>query len=279
MFQRYFFVLLQSKTRKMLRFLSFGSGSSGNCYYLYTENFGLLIDIGISMRRLKKYFTDYGLHMSDVKAVIVTHDHADHVKSVGQFSALHDVPVYATALVHEGIATNYCVRKKIPQQQVKTFVKGDSFDLGPFQISTFDVPHDSKENVGFQITFGGKVFCLMTDIGHFTEEMQRYVGGAEYLVVEANHDEDMLRRGPYPPHLKERVAGDRGHLSNSRCAEVLVHCASPALKHVWLCHLSEENNHPELARKTIELALNKHNGIVIDVLKRCSPSGDCILCP
>ena len=148
------------------------------------------------MRRLKKYFTDYGLHMSDVKAVIVTHDHADHVKSVGQFSALHDVPVYATALVHEGIATNYCVRKKIPQQQVKTFVKGDSFDLGPFQISTFDVPHDSKENVGFQISFGGKVFCLMTDIGHFTEEMQRYVGRAEYLVVEANHDEDMLRRGP-----------------------------------------------------------------------------------
>ena len=279
MFQSYFFVFLQPKTEKMLRFLSFGSGSSGNCYYLYTENFGLLIDVGITMRRLKKYFTDYGLHLHDVKAIIVTHDHADHVKSVGQFCAIYDVPVYATALVHEGIATNYCVRKKIPSRLVKTFAKGDSFDLGEFHISTFDVPHDSKENVGYQIEYNDKVFCLMTDIGHFTEEMKRYAGRAEYLVVEANHDEEMLRRGPYPPHLKHRVSGDMGHLSNSQCADVLVCCASPQLKHVWLCHLSEENNHPELARKTIELALKDRGDIAIDVLKRCAPSGDCTICP
>ena len=123
----------------MLRFLSFGSGSSGNCYYLYTENFGLLIDIGISMRRLKKYFTDYGLHMSDVKAVIVTHDHADHVKSVGQFSALHDVPVYATALVHEGIAPTIACARRYLSNRSRHLSRATASTSVPFrsQHSTF----------------------------------------------------------------------------------------------------------------------------------------------
>lgn len=266
----------------MLNFISFGSGSCGNCYYIYTENGGILIDIGVGIRKLKKYFIDYGLNVRSVKSVLVTHDHADHIKSVGGFSNAYNVPVYATELVHEGIRRNYCVRKKIEGCNAKTIRKGEEFSLAEFTISPFYVPHDSFDNVGFKITYADTVFCLMTDIGHVTDEMAKAISEADYLVIEANHDEEMLSSGPYPEHLKKRVAGDKGHLSNRLCAQSLLENASPRLKHVWLCHLSEENNHPELARKTVAAELAKlaaRNGaeVQLDVLKRTTPSGVYIL--
>lgn len=261
----------------MLRFISFGSGSCGNCYYLYTDDYGLLIDLGISVRRLKKYFTDYGLKMTDVKAVLVTHDHADHVKSVGSFCNAFDVPAYATAVVHEGIRRNYVVRKKINPSNARTITKNETFTLGDMNITAFTVPHDSMDNVGYRIQACGTTFCLITDAGHITEEMAGFIGEADYLVLEANHDEEMLQSGPYPPHLKSRVSSQRGHLSNLQCADALVSYASDKLKHVWLCHLSQENNHPELARKTVKQALldaERFDGalVTLDVLRRNLPS-------
>jgi phosphoribosyl 1,2-cyclic phosphodiesterase len=262
----------------MLEFISFGSGSSGNCYLLRTQTEGLLIDAGVGMRTLKKYFRDFGINLSDIQYVLVTHDHADHVKSVGSISNDLHVPVYATADVFRGIEHNYCVRRKVNGASQHIITAGASFRLGPFRVKSFTVPHDSNDNVGYRITCGNTVFCLMTDVGHVTEEMKTYIGEADYLVLEANHDEEMLRGGPYSDYLKVRVGGDNGHLSNRDCALALADYASPRLKHVWLCHLSEENNHPELARKTVEMILRSH-GIVagkdfqLDVLKRKTPSG------
>lgn len=261
----------------MLRFISFGSGSCGNCYYIYDEEFGILIDAGIGARRLKKYFADYGLSLSRIRYMLVTHDHADHVKAVGSISNSYNIPVYATEKVHEGIRKNYCVRKKIEACNVRMINKDGTLRLGNFNISFFNVPHDSMENIGFRIEHCGHLFCLMTDIGHITEEMERVVSEAEYLVIEANHDEEMLLTGPYPEHLKKRVRGDYGHLSNKQCGQTLRKNASSRLNHVWLCHISQENNHPELARKTVELELNgseKLNGkeITVEVLKRNTPS-------
>ena len=262
----------------MLKFISFGSGSSGNCYFLYTENDGLLIDSGVGVRSLKKRFIEYGVSLSLVHHILVTHDHADHVKAVGKISDDLKVPVYATRAVHEGINRNYCVGKKINQANVKYIEKGTPFQVGDFHVMPFGVPHDSSDNVGYRIECEGVVFCMMTDIGHVTDEMKRYIGEANFLVLEANHDVEMLNNGPYPPFLKERIAGANGHLSNKGCAEALAENATEALKHVWLCHLSEENNHPELARKTIESILNSYGIIVgkefeVDVLKRRIPSG------
>ncbi len=262
----------------MLNFLSFGSGSSGNCYYLFTEQDGLIIDIGIGLRQLKKYFQDYGLDMGGVKHVLVTHDHADHVKSVGTFSQEHHLPVYATEMVHKGIDLNECVHKKIMPIDRHIVEKGRTFQLGDFTITAFEVPHDSHDNVGYCIDAEGVRFCLMTDVGHVTEEMKGYIGSADYLVIEANHDKEMLRNGNYPQFLKERVASDSGHLSNVDCATAIAENATPKLKQVWLCHLSHDNNHPELARKTVEMTLNSY-GIVpgkdflLEVLKRKSPTG------
>ena len=261
----------------MLNFISFGSGSSGNCYLLYTENGGLLIDLGIGLRLLKKYMREHGLPFSMIKHILVTHDHADHVKSVGKFSEDNDIPVYATADVHIGIRNNYCVRIKVAPQQAMVIEKDVPFDLGDFHITPFQVPHDSMDNVGYRIECGGIVFCIMTDIGHFTDGMKRIIRDANYLVIEANYGVEMLKTSPYPEFLKTRIMGPEGHMSNEECGAVLAENATECLRHVWLCHLSEENNHPELARKTVEQILRSYGLVAgkdfaLDVLKRKTPS-------
>ena len=271
------FVYLYFCTQKykiMLRFISFGSGSSGNCYYICNERHGILIDAGRGIRKLKKYFIDYGLSFSDVKYMLVTHDHADHVKAVGIVSNTYGLPVYATSKVHDGIRKNYCVHKKIDPVNVRTVVPGTETVLGDFNILPFHVPHDSLDNVGYMIGCGAKTFCLMTDIGCITDEMAAKIGEADYLVIEANYDEEMLWAGPYPEYLKHRVSGGNGHLSNRLCAKAITDNASRKLCHVWLCHLSQENNHPELARKTIETEMSKYglSDVKIDVLRRNLPS-------
>ncbi|MCH4147265.1 MAG: MBL fold metallo-hydrolase [Prevotella sp.] len=261
----------------MLKFISFGSGSSGNCYYLFTESGGVLIDTGIGVRALKKYFHNYGLQLPDIKDIIITHDHADHVKSVGSLSRDLHLPVYATAKVHQGIERNYCVRCKIVPERKKIIEKNVSFELGGLKITPFNVPHDSLDCVGYKVEYGDITFCLMTDVGYVTDEMKEIIGEANYLVLEANHDDEMLMQGPYPQHLKSRIMSNTGHLSNSDCGKALAENATQKLKHVWLCHLSEENNHPELARKTVEQVLRGY-GIVagadfkLEVLKRKVPS-------
>jgi len=262
----------------MLNFISFGSGSSGNCYYLYTETESLLIDAGIGIRTLKKYFRDYGLSLSDIQNVLITHDHADHVKSVGSLSRDYGLPIYATHRVHVGIEKNYCVRCKVSPERLKLVEADNTFSLGEFLITPFHIPHDSFDNVGYRIVHNDVVFCLMTDVGTVTDEIKPFIGNANYLVIEANHDVEMLSNGPYPQHLKSRILGNTGHLSNKDCATALAENATERLKHVWLCHLSEENNHPELARKTVEQVLRSY-GIVpgkdfeLEVLKRKSPTG------
>lgn len=261
----------------MLKFISFGSGSSGNCYCLYTEMDALLIDVGVGIRILKRHFQNYGLTLGKIQHILITHDHADHVKSVGSVSGDYHLPVYSTRKVHDGIERNYCVKTKILPKYIHVIEKGVSFTLGDFQITPFGIPHDSSDNVGYAIQVGGLLFCLMTDIGHLTEEMMGYIEKANYLVIEANHDREMLLRGPYPQYLKDRILGPNGHLSNEECGKALAEHATEQLRHVWLCHLSEENNHPELARKTVEQILRDY-GIVagkdflLDVLKRKTPS-------
>ena len=261
----------------MLKFISFGSGSSGNCYYLGTATDGLLVDIGVGLRTLKKYARDYGISLNSVQRILITHDHADHIKSVGAFSHDYNVPVYATEKVHAGIEINYCVQRKL-LKELKLFLEPrTTVRLGDFLVTPFLVPHDANENVGYKIEVEGVVFVIITDAGSVTEEMKGFIGEANYLVIEANHDVEMLQDGPYPQYLKERIISPNGHLSNKECGQVLAENMTERLKHVWLCHLSEENNHPELARKTVDAILRSYGiipgkDIQLEVLKRKMPS-------
>lgn len=261
----------------MLKFISLGSGSSGNSYFLFTESEGLLIDCGIGVRTFKKYFREYGLLLSNITDIIITHDHADHIKSVGSLSNDLNVPVYTSLKVHKGIENNYCIKHKIRPDLIRVIEIGVPFSINNFKITPFEVPHDSSENIGYKIQYHDIVFCIMTDIGHITDVMKTYISEANYLIIESNHDKEMLQNGPYPEHLKARIAGPSGHLNNYECGVALAENVNSQLKQVWLCHLSDENNHPTLAKKTVELVLRNYGIIAgidfkLDILKRKIPS-------
>ena len=262
----------------MLKLISFGSGSSGNCYFLATATDALLIDIGVGLRSLKKDCKNYGVSLSQVHHVLITHDHADHIKSVGSFSADYSVPIYATREVHVGINKNYCITKKVAPERAMILTKGETTQIGDFRVTPFGVPHDSSDNVGYFIEAGGTNLCLITDAGNVTDEMKQYITRARHLIIEANHDEEMVMNGPYPKFLKDRILSPTGHLSNRSCGQAVAENMCEDLQHVWLCHLSEENNHPELARKTVESVLRSYGIAVgidlqLEVLKRNTPTG------
>jgi len=262
----------------MIEFLCLGSGSSGNCYFLKTENNGILIDAGIHTRNIKKVLKEYGYSFDQIDAVFITHDHADHIKAVGYLANDLEKPIYATELVHLGINRNYCVTSKLTPEHQRIIHKGETNEIGDFRITPFEVSHDSSDCVGYKIQIDDITFCLITDCGEITPSVEEAISEANYLVLEANHEEAMLMSGPYPAYLKGRIKSSKGHLSNRQCANALASYATSKLRYVWLCHLSEENNHPELAKKTVDQVLRSF-GIIpgvdfkLEVLKRKVPSG------
>lgn len=259
-----------------IKFISLASGSSGNCYFLGTDRYGILVDAGIGIRTIKKTLKELGIGLDIIRAVFITHDHADHIKAVGHLGEKFGIPVYSTPEVHAGIDKSYCMTEKL-STCVHYLHKGETMELEDFAITAFEVPHDGTDNVGYCMNIDGKIFSFLTDLGHITPTAAEYICKANYLVLEANYDEEMLKMGPYPQYLKERIAGPNGHMSNRETADFLAENINESLKYIWLCHLSKDNNHPELAYKTVELSL-RNKGIIVgkDVqviaLKRNTPS-------
>jgi phosphoribosyl 1,2-cyclic phosphodiesterase len=259
-----------------LCFFSLASGSSGNCYYLGTSSFGILIDAGISVRQIKKILKERETGFEKIRAILVTHDHADHIKSVGYLGETLHIPVYATESVHAGIRRSRYVEEVLTRSR-RVIEKEATFRICDFGITAFEVPHDSSDNVGYSIEYGNRTFVVVTDVGHITDTVTKYARKANHLVLEANYDEEMLQSGSYPEFLKERVSGRSGHLSNRDAAEFLALNYTPGLKDVWLCHLSRDNNHPELACKTVDMRLFREGirvgkDLSLTALKRMSPS-------
>lgn len=236
-------------------FISFGSGSCGNCYYLSTPTDAILIDAGVGIRKLGKAFNDYGVNRNHIRAILLTHDHSDHVKHAAKLSAQLSVPVYAIPEVHTGILNNRFIAKKIDESHRCNITIGSPLQIGDFTITAFPVPHDSTANVGYTITIGDTVFSLMTDVGEVTTEVAQALQHSTHAVLEANYDPDMLRTGRYPQMLKQRISNGTGHLSNLQTAQALIQNYHPALRHVWLCHLSADNNRPDLCHDTVQSLL------------------------
>lgn len=244
-----------------LRFQSFGSGSSGNCYYIGNASMGILIDAGIGVRTIRKNLRNMGLDFENLWGVFVTHDHADHIKAVGPIGEKHRVPIYATRQVHEGIQRSYCVTEKLYSSR-KFIEKGETVEVGDFRVTAFPVSHDSTDSVGYTIEYKEKRFTFATDLGFVGEEAAEHLVNAHYLVLEANYDEQMLRQGPYPMHLKNRVLAQTGHLSNEQAGQFLGKNFNRGMQHIFLCHLSHVNNLPELAYTTIQNHLEEKQIIV-----------------
>ena len=244
-----------------LRFVSLGSGSSGNCYYLGTMSKGILIDAGIGIRNMKKRLAEVGLGFEQIWGVLITHDHIDHIRSVGAVAVRHHIPVYTTAEIHKGISRCPMIGdKNIPSP--KLIEKGSTLDISGFEVTAFSVSHDGSDNVGYSIQYNNQRFTLATDLGYICENSAPYIKQANYLVLEANYDTQMLETGRYPRYLKNRISCPTGHLSNDEAARFLADNYTPHLKHIYLCHLSQENNMPELAYQIVERELTAKNIIV-----------------
>lgn len=262
----------------MLTLLSLGSGSCGNCYYIANENDAIVVDCGVGIRRFRKTLMDYGLKIGKIRGMFITHDHADHIKAAGKVSNEYNIPVHATALVHEGMDRNYQASIKVKVENRRTIETDNTVQVGDFKVTAFSVPHDATDSVGYFIEANGVSLSIMTDVGDVTDNVKKYIGLSSHIILEANYDTEMLAQGRYPAILKDRITSGRGHLSNDKCAQALAENFHENLKNVWLCHLSEENNHPELARKTIESILRGY-GIIsgvdfnLQVLRRKIPTG------
>lgn len=256
----------------MLKFLSFGSGSSGNCYLLETSENSILIDAGVGYRKMKKHFAEYGVNQEKISAILLTHDHTDHISAVSGLAIYLNVPVYATEIVHHRIRTNYKIHRKLPKELVKPIEKYKPFGIGAFTIEAFDVPHDSADCSGYTICHGDKRFVLVTDCGNITDEVSARALEADYLVFESNYDPQMLENGPYPMYLRRRITCPTGHLSNTEAADFFRGGNFPNLRQIFLCHLSENNNTHELAKAAISQALSGKN-IPYHILDRRKVNG------
>jgi phosphoribosyl 1,2-cyclic phosphodiesterase len=245
----------------MTRFVSLSSGSNGNCYYIGNESFGILIDAGIGTRTIKKRLAERGLSVDSVRCVLVSHDHFDHIRSLGTFAERFQRPIYATAPCIAAFRRHYCTKGYLDGGRCRPLLPGEWLRLDGESgegvwVLPFSVPHDATGTVGFHIRFFGETFTFLTDVGDVTEDAVRYAAMAQHLIVEANYDPEMLRKGPYPPDLQARIRNGHGHLSNGQTADLIRRAlAGDLLQDIFLCHLSENNNTPELALAAVSAVL------------------------
>ncbi|MDE7420659.1 MAG: MBL fold metallo-hydrolase [Muribaculaceae bacterium] len=242
---------------KPLYFCSFGSGSSGNSCYIGSREGGLILDVGIKAEEIERGLAANGVSMNHVKGILLTHDHADHVKYV--YALLRNnrhLKLFCTNRVLNGILRRHSISKRIKEYHVPIF-KEIPFKVLDFDITAFDVPHDGTDNMGFSIEFDSRRFVLATDLGEVTDRARYYMSRATYLMIESNYDAQMLRFGRYPEYLKARIASSSGHLDNRQTAAFLFEILNPELKQIFLCHLSKDNNTPQIALQTVKEALER----------------------
>lgn len=238
-----------------LFYLSMGSGSSGNCCYLGTRAGGIIIDAGVRVDAIERRLAENGIPMDMVKALLLTHDHSDHVRFAYSLLRSHKhMRLFCTNRVMNGILRRTGISKRIKEYQNAIF-KEIPFKILDFEITAFEVPHDGTDNMGFSVSFGDRRFVLATDLGAVTERARFYMNQANYLVIEANYDLRMLLNGRYPEYLKARIQTEHGHLDNRATAAFLQEIAGNGLEYIFLCHLSQDNNTPAIALKTVREAL------------------------
>jgi len=246
-----------SKPDRRLRFMSIGSGSSGNCSYLGNGQSGMLIDAGTDANIILEALGDNGITPDSIKGILVTHDHSDHIRSVYTLlRKFRSVPFFCTPRALNGILRRHSISRRIKDYHHPIY-KEHPFDVGDFTVTAFDVSHDGSDNVGFFITDADKshTFALASDLGCITERVDHYMRLASHIVIESNYDLSMLRSGRYPEYLKNRITADRGHLDNTVAATFLRDIYTPALHSVFLCHLSLDNNTPATAIGAVRSAL------------------------
>ncbi len=233
-----------------MRLCSIASGSSGNCIYLGSGNTSILIDAGISGKRVEKGLQEFGMTGRDINAILVTHEHSDHICGLGVLARRLGVPIYATAATIRQIRRQRSLGE-IPDDLFFAVRPEEEVKIGEITALPFAISHDAADPVGYRLEAGGKTAAVATDMGVYTDYTIRHLSGLDVLLLEANHDVRMLEVGRYPYYLKQRILGERGHLSNEAAGLLLGEILHDQMKHIVLGHLSQENNYPALAYETV----------------------------
>ncbi|MBO4813490.1 MAG: MBL fold metallo-hydrolase [Muribaculaceae bacterium] len=240
-----------------MQFASFGSGSSGNCAYLGNGRQGILIDAGIDPDHVFDNLAQNGIRPEGIKGIVLTHDHADHIRYVYRILRKYKhIRVFCTPRLLNGMLRHHNISSRIKDYHVAVY-KEIPFHISGMTLTAFDTSHDGADNMGFMIEGGGHKFVVATDMGFITPRADYYMRQAEYLMIESNYDRRMLDAGHYPEYLKNRVRSEKGHLDNVDAARYVGEICSKQLKYVLLCHLSKDNNTPEIALREMRQALNK----------------------
>jgi len=241
----------------MKRFVPLASGSKGNSLFLGTEHTKILIDAGLSARELKKRLASIDVDLSEIDAVVVTHEHTDHIRGLAVLCGSRNIPIFANGETAQAISSLLDADLRF-----KIFSNGESFEYGDLSFCPFSIQHDAIDPVGFAIHCGGRKIGVCADLGFATSLVASHLMGCDYLYVEANHQPEMVHACARPPVYKQRVLGRQGHLSNAQCAGLIENVMHEGLKEIFLAHLSSECNAPQVALNVVGEALS---GLGVDI--------------
>ncbi|MCL2421444.1 MAG: MBL fold metallo-hydrolase [Defluviitaleaceae bacterium] len=257
-----------------MRFCPIASGSSGNCVYVGTDKTHLLIDAGLSGKRIEAALGQIDTPSAEkLTGILVTHEHSDHISGVGIMSRRYNLPVYASPNTWRFLLRHGTIGK-VDESLRRMIVPGESMTIGDMEVLPFDVPHDASQPVGYCLRGNGYKAVVATDMGYVTDTVRALFRDADVLLLESNHDEEMLENGRYPRALKDRVRGSRGHLSNVAAGALITEVVTDKCQHIFLGHLSEENNRPMIALDTVQRILEANEIQVnrLSVADRHEPS-------
>ena len=255
------------------------SGSSGNCILVKSGDTNILVDVGISNKRVEEGLDFFETSPNEIDAILVTHEHSDHIKGIGVFLRAHPVSVYATKGTIDEIL-NASSTGEVDKELFEEIDSDDEFFVGGLKVNSISTSHDASDSVCYRFDDGDKSCAVVTDLGYYHDDIVESLKDLNAILVEANHDLKMLEVGPYPYHLKSRIWSNVGHLSNEACGQLLSEIISDKMQYIILGHLSKDNNYPELAFETVRNELMFKNidlndlGIEIQVAKRDQPSCD-----
>ena len=251
-----------------MRMCSIASGSSGNCIYVGSDDTHLLIDTGISKKRIEEGLKELEIKGEEIGGILITHEHSDHIQGLGVFSRKYELPIYATPGTIEGILS-YSGLGKLPEGLLHPIHTDEPFMIGDIRVNPFAISHDANEPSGYRLECGEKSVAVATDLGKYDEYTVEHLKNLDAVLLEANHDIHMLEVGAYPYYLKQRIMGERGHLSNELSGRLLCDILHDNLNHIVLGHLSKENNYAKLAYETVKLEVtladNDYRGEDLDM--------------
>ncbi len=236
----------------MMRYCALFSGSSGNCTYVATRTGGVLVDAGVSAKRIETALAARDIDPKSIRAVLVTHEHSDHIAGLKVLCKRYGWPVLASTGTLDALVQENRVN---PDTRLYAVESGHAVAVGDMTVTPFSTPHDSRQSLGFRFDADGRSLALATDMGYMTPQVLAAICGCQTVHIESNHDPVMLQNGPYPYPLKMRILGEQGHLSNDACAVVLPRLVEAGATRIALAHLSRHNNTPQLAERTATGAL------------------------